>query len=43
MMQAFASEWGRRYEVIDSQLTNVPPSRRDLPPREEGPPEVRDG
>jgi len=43
MMQAFASEWGRRYEVIDSHLTNVPPSRRDLPPREEGPPEVRDG
>jgi predicted PurR-regulated permease PerM len=43
MMQAFASEWGRRYDVIDSHLTNVPPSRRDLPPREQGPPEVRDG
>ena len=38
MMQAFASEWGRRYDVIDSHLTNVPPSRRDLPPREQGPP-----
>jgi len=34
MMQAFASEWGRRYDVIDSHLTNVPSSRRDLPPRE---------
>ena len=35
MMQAFASEWGRRYEVIDSHLTDVPPSRRDRRPREQ--------
>ena len=26
MMQALASEWGRRHEVIDSHLTDDPPS-----------------
>ncbi len=43
MMQAFASEWGRRYEVIDSHLTDVPPSRRELPPRDQELPDVREG
>ncbi len=43
MMLALASEWGRRYEVFDSHLTNVPPSRRDVPPRDQELPDVRDG
>lgn len=40
MMQALASEWGKRYDVIDSHLTAVPRSRRDLPPREQELPDL---
>jgi predicted PurR-regulated permease PerM len=28
MVQAFVSEWGHRYDVVDSHLTTVPASRR---------------
>ena len=27
MMQALAGEWGKRYDVVDSHLTTVPPRR----------------
>jgi hypothetical protein len=27
MIQALASEWGHRYDVVDSHLTAVPPPR----------------
>ena len=43
MMQALASEWGQRYDVIDNHLTSVAPPRRNRPA--EGPelPEEADG
>ena len=28
MMQALAGEWGKRYDVVDSHLTMIPPPRR---------------
>jgi predicted PurR-regulated permease PerM len=42
MAQAFASEWGERFEVMDSQLTTVPEPRgarstRDEPPDDQPP------
>jgi predicted PurR-regulated permease PerM len=37
MAQALASEWGERYEVMDSQLTAVPEPRGSRSPREADP------
>lgn len=38
MVQALATEWGRRYDVVDSHLTTVPPPRGAGPPaRDTGP------
>ena len=28
MMQALAGEWGKRYDVVDSHLTKIPPPKR---------------
>ena len=39
MAQAFLSEWGNRYDVVDSHLTSIPPPKSqrvsDLPPATE--------
>jgi hypothetical protein len=32
MFQALASEWGHRYDVVDSHLTAVPAPRSGQPP-----------
>ncbi len=42
MMQALASEWGQRYDVIDSHLTSVAPPRRNRPAEGPEPPDPDD-
>jgi predicted PurR-regulated permease PerM len=41
MVQAFISEWGHRYDVVDSHLTTIPPSRQERK-RRDGPPAAPD-
>jgi hypothetical protein len=39
MVQAFLGEWGKRYDVVDSHLTAIPPPRSQRTPSAEPPPE----
>ncbi len=39
MVQAFLGEWGKRYDVMDSHLTAIPPPRGQRTPNAEPPPE----